>query len=74
MMNLEMASMVAAVGSEVTVYGAVGAVFLFLLVALLLGLSFNSPCRNDNSAKYLSGGSYDRDQVRAPTCKTRYFR
>lgn len=57
--------MVATVSSEVTVYGAVGAVFLFLLVALLLGLSFSSPCKAGNNSKYLSSNNlgYDRDQV-----------
>ena len=46
--------------SEVNVYGAVGAVFLFLMVALLLGLSFNSPCKSNE--KYLP--TSDREQVR----------
>ena len=65
MSSIEMSSMVATVGSEVTVYGAVGAVFLFLLVALLLGLSFSSPCKADDNGKYLSNSNlgYDRDQV-----------
>lgn len=56
--------------SEVSVYGAVGAVFLFLMVALLLGLSFNSPCKAgnhpDSKAVYLSspGRAFNRrDQV-----------
>ncbi|KAI9562238.1 hypothetical protein GHT06_013203 [Daphnia sinensis] len=63
--SMEMSSMVATVGSEVTVYGAVGAVFLFLLVALLLGLSFSSPCKAGDNSKYLSGNNlgYDRDQM-----------
>ncbi|EFX79135.1 hypothetical protein DAPPUDRAFT_104588 [Daphnia pulex] len=63
---MEMSSMVTTVGSEVTVYGAVGAVFLFLLVALLLGLSFSSPCKSGDNGKYLSNSSnlgYDRDQM-----------
>lgn len=70
MSGMEMSSMTATVSSEVTVYGAVGAVFLFLLVALLLGLSFSSPCKASDESKYLSnnvGGNnlgYDRDQVR----------
>ena len=65
MSSLEMSSMTAAVSSEVTVYGAVGAVFLFLLVALLLGLSFSSPCKAGDGSKYLSSNNlgYDRDQV-----------
>ncbi len=65
MSSIEMSSMVATVGSEVTVYGAVGAVFLFLLVALLLGLSFSSPCKAGDDGKYLSNSNlgYDRDQV-----------
>jgi hypothetical protein len=66
MSSMEMSSMVTTVGSEVTVYGAVGAVFLFLLVALLLGLSFSSPCKSGDNGKYLSNSSnlgYDRDQV-----------
>lgn len=65
MSSMEMSSMVTTVGSEVTVYGAVGAVFLFLLVALLLGLSFSSPCKAGDSGKYLSNSNlgYDRDQV-----------
>ncbi|KZS13295.1 Uncharacterized protein APZ42_021616 [Daphnia magna] len=63
--SMEMSSMVATVGSEVTVYGAVGAVFLFLLVALLLGLSFSSPCKAGDNSKYLSSNNlgYDRDQM-----------
>ena len=54
---MEMASERA--NSEVNVYGAVGAVFLFLMVALLLGLSFNSPCKSNE--KYLP--TSDREQV-----------
>lgn len=69
MSGMEMSSMTAATvsSSEVTVYGAVGAVFLFLLVALLLGLSFSSPCKAGDDGKYLSSSNgnlgYDRDQV-----------
>lgn len=55
--NMEMAADRA--NSEVNVYGAVGAVFLFLMVALLLGLSFNSPCKSNE--KYLP--TSDREQV-----------
>jgi len=55
--NMEMASERA--NSEVNVYGAVGAVFLFLMVALLLGLSFNSPCKSNE--KYLP--TSDREQM-----------
>ncbi len=65
MSSLEMSSLTATVSSEVTVYGAVGAVFLFLLVALLLGLSFSSPCKAGDNGKYLPSNNlgYDRDQV-----------
>lgn len=66
MSGMEMSSMTAATvsSSEVTVYGAVGAIFLFLLVALLLGLSFSSPCKAGDDGKYLSStNGYDRDQV-----------
>ena len=55
--NMEMAADRA--NSEVNVYGAVGAVFLFLMVALILGLSFNSPCKSNE--KYLA--TSDREQV-----------
>lgn len=67
MSGMEMSSMTGATvsSSEVTVYGAVGAIFLFLLVALLLGLSFSSPCKaGSDDGKYLSSG-YDRDQVQS---------
>lgn len=66
--------MTATVTSEVTVYGAVGAVFLFLLVALLLGLSFSNPCKFNDDGKYLgnSNFAYDRDQVSDASYSSRF--
>ena len=48
---------VAMVDSELTVYGAVGAVFVFLFLALFLGLVFHGPCQSlDKYPHQPSGG------------------